>query len=167
SGVIHKPEAKPFTFSMNRPYTFDVDTDIYQYLGTPLSVDMTLYPEPEPEKFTLPFFIDMTLSEAQNWANNNDVTLEINWVNGATENKIIWQSVAAGDHEDPINYILLEVETGIEDPLPEPEEPDVPNDDAEEPKPEPEPEPEPNTEEENGQSSEENPEETPYGNERI
>lgn len=157
SGVIHKPEAKPFTFSMNRPYTFDVDTDIYKYLGTPLSVDMTLYPEPEPEpeKFTLPFFIDMTLSEAQNWANNNGVTMEIEWVNGETENKIIWQSVAAGDYDDPVSYILLEVETGIVESSPEPEEPEDPGDETEEP------DPEPNPEQGNGQSSEENPEETP------
>lgn len=155
SGVIHKPEAKPFTFSMNRPYTFDVDTDIYKYLGTPLSVDMTLYPEPEPEKFTLPFFIDMTLSEAQNWANNNGVTMEIEWVNGETENKIIWQSVAAGDYDDPVSYILLEVETGIVESSPEPEEPEDPGDETEEP------DPESNPEQGNGQSSDENPEETP------
>lgn len=157
SGVIHKPEAKPFTFSMNRPYTFDVDTDIYKYLGTPLSVDMTLYPEPEPEpeKFTLPFFIDMTLSEAQNWANNNGVTMEIEWVNGETENKIIWQSVAAGDYDDPVSYILLEVETGIVESSPEPEEPEDPGDETEEP------DPEPNPEQGNGQSPDENPEETP------
>lgn len=121
SGIIHEPEANPFAFSLNRPYKFDVDTDIYQYLGTPLSIDTSLYPEPEPEPkpepepetYTLPFFIDMTLDEARNWADNNGVTMEIEWVSGETENKIIWQSIAAGEYDTPIDYIVLEVESGM------------------------------------------------------
>lgn len=110
SDDIPEPQAMSFGFSVNRPYKFDVDTTVYKYVGTPLYFDYSDLIV--PDVFTVPSFLEMTLDEAQSWADTNDVRLDIEWVEGETEGKIVGANVAAGDHDAKMNAITIRVENG-------------------------------------------------------
>ena len=110
SDDIPDPQAMSFSFSINRPYKFDVDTNVYKYVGTPLYFDYSDLIV--PDVFTVPSFLEMTLDEAQSWADTNGVRLDIEWVEGETEGKIVGANVAAGDHDAKMNAITIRVENG-------------------------------------------------------
>ena len=111
---IKEPEAESFSYSINYPYDFEIDTNIYQYVGTETYYPNTIYESTEEEDFSfyVPNFMEMGLSEAQNWASNNGVSLNVIWIDGESEGKIVYQDVRSGDRDFKPESISIEVENG-------------------------------------------------------
>ena len=111
---IKEPQAESFSYSINYPYDFEIDTNIYQYVGTETYYPNTIYESTEEEDFSfyVPNFMEMGLSEAQNWASNNGVSLNVIWIDGESEGRIVYQDVRSGDRDFKPESISIEVENG-------------------------------------------------------
>lgn len=136
STEVKDPQKEAFSFSMNHTFYNTIPTDLYQYMGGPTIGSDYRYekapepvtPEPEetpqndisdeiePVTYTVPTF--NSLVEAQTWAANNGVTLDVTYVDDKhpayaehyVDGQIIYQS-----HEGSVNELPPYLDISIVD----------------------------------------------------
>lgn len=123
STEIENPKEESFTFSINKPFEFEVITYPEKYYGTPFISKHTPDVEIEDDqdidevetekKYVVPNFNGMSKAEIKAWASKNGVTLEINIVDKDYESyddgQVIYQSIEPGSYNTISSTLIVSI----------------------------------------------------------